>query len=154
MIGLMIAIIIFNLLCFKTNNRLTPNQIISIWLFTIAFQTSFDIIVEFKYYSYWYFEKESVDWAGLLPHLLLVPPVNIIFLNWFPFEAKLVKKILYLVFFIIAILMYELLTLLPEPWGYFNYGWWSIWHSVVVNPILLLLLLGFYKWICKLEKAS
>ncbi|MEH7748936.1 hypothetical protein V7659_28560, partial [Neobacillus drentensis] len=87
MIGLLIAIISFNYFAFKKNKILTGNQIVHIWTFTIAFQVLFDIIVEFKYHGYWYFDKE-IDWEGLLPHLFLVPPANMIFLNWFPFKSK------------------------------------------------------------------
>jgi hypothetical protein len=46
------------------------------------------------------------------------------------------------------------LTLLPEPWGYFHYGWWKLWHAAILDPILLLILLGFYKLICKLERNA
>lgn len=47
-----------------------------------------------------------------------------------------------------------LFTLLPEPWGYFHYGWWNFWYSVVINSLLLLILWGYYKWILKLEMLS
>ncbi|EKN65521.1 hypothetical protein BABA_20321 [Neobacillus bataviensis LMG 21833] len=151
MIGLILAILIFNTIAFMKNKRLSGNQIVHIWTFTTAFQIIFDVFIEFKYHGYWYFDKE-IDWVGLLPHLFLVPAANIIFLKWFPFKTNLVKQILYLVVFVIIILLYELVTLLPEPWGYFHYGWWRIWHAVIINPILLLILLGYYKWICKLEE--
>jgi hypothetical protein len=153
MIGLLIAIIAFNYLAFKKNKRLTGNQIVHIWTFTIAFQTIFDLIVEFKFHGYWYFDKE-IDWAGLLAHLFLVPPVNMIFLNWYPHHSKIIKKILYIILFVIAILLYEVITLLPEPWGFFHYGWWKLWHAAVLDPLLLLILLGYYKWICKLEQVA
>lgn len=61
------------------------------------------------------------------------------------------KQLFYLVVFVICILIYELITLLPEPWGYFHYGWWKLWYAAIVDPILLLILLGYYKWICMLE---
>lgn len=153
MIGLLIAIIAFNYLAFKTNKTLTGNQIVHIWVFTIAFQTLFDVLIEFKYHGYWYFDRE-IDWAGLLPHLLLVPPVNMIFLNWYPYKTNFIKKMVYIIFFVISILIYEIITLLPEPWGYFHYGWWKLWHAAVLDPFLLLILLGYYKWICKLEKRA
>jgi hypothetical protein len=73
------------------------------------------------------------------------------FLNWYPFKRNTRHKIGYLVIWGIAILVYEIITLLPEPWGYFHYGWWKLWHSAIVNPILFLILLGYYKWICKAE---
>ncbi len=43
------------------------------------------------------------------------------------------------------------ITLLPEPWGFFHYGWWTLWHSAILNPILLIILLGYYKWVWKIE---
>ncbi|MDQ0246342.1 hypothetical protein J2S09_003946 [Bacillus fengqiuensis] len=150
MIGLLIAIITFNLIAFKTNKRLTANQIVHIWTFTVAFQLLFDSIVEFKYHAYWYFDKK-VDWRGVLPHTLLIPPVNMMFLNWYPFKGNMIKKSFYITVWVIAILLYEGVTLLPEPWGYFHYGWWNLWHAAAVDPILFLILLGYYKWICKLE---
>ncbi|WP_423802320.1 hypothetical protein [Neobacillus sp. SAB-20_R2A] len=153
MIGLIIAILIFNFIAFKFNRVLTLNQIVHIWCFTIAFQTTFDVFIEFKYQAYWYFNKE-VDWAGEIPHLFVVPPVNMIFLNWFPFKGTHVKKAFYIILFVIAILGYEMITLFPEPWGYFHYGWWKLWHAAILDPILLLILLGYYKWICRLEKRS
>lgn len=153
MIGLIIAIILFLFIALKTNNRLTGNQIVHVWFFTIAFQAMFDVFVEFKYHAYWYLDKE-VDWAGILPHIFLVPTANIIFLNLFPFRRKKLKQILFIAIFVLVILLYELITLLPAPWGYFHYGWWSIWHSAILDPVLLLILLGFYKWVCKLEKKA
>jgi hypothetical protein len=150
MIGLIIAIILFNLIAFKTNKRLTANQIVHIWAFTIAFQMLFDLIVEFKFHGYWYFYK-GVDWKGLLAHTALIPPVNMMFLNWFPFNKPISQKITYLFFWVMGILMYETITLLPEPWGFFHYGWWKLWHAAIVDPVLLLILLGYYKWVCKLE---
>ena len=153
MIGLIIAIIAFNYLGFKTNKLLSDNQILHIWLFTISFQLLFDIMMEFKYQAYWYFDKE-IDWLGILPHVFIIPPVNMFFLNWYSHKRGWFKQLVYLAVFVIAILIYEGITLLPEPWGYFHYGWWSLWHAAILDPILLLILLGFYKWICLLEKRA
>jgi len=151
MIGLTIAIIIFNIVAFKTNKRLTKNQIIHIWCFTIAFQQTFDLIIEFKYHGYWYFKK-AIEWKGLLPHTILIPPVNMMFLNWYPLNSKISRQAGYIFFWVIAILIYEAITTLPEPWGYFHYGWWELWYAATINPILFLLLLAFYKWIVNAEK--
>jgi hypothetical protein len=153
MIGLLLAIAAFNYLGFKTNKLLTGNQMLHIWLFTIAFQSLFDLFIEFKYHAYWYFDKE-LEWQGILPHVFLIPPVNMIFLNWFPYKKGWFKRLIYLSGFVIAILIYEIITLLPYPWGYFHYGWWKLWYAAILDPILLLILLGFYKWICKLEKKA
>jgi hypothetical protein len=150
MIGLIIAIVLFNFIAFKTNKRLTTNQIVHIWTFTIAFQYSFDILVEFKYHGYWYFSK-GIDWIGVVAHTILIPPVNMMYLNWFPFYKRFSKKFIYIFLWVIGILIYETITLLPEPWGYFHYGWWKLLYAAIVDPILLLIVLGYYKWIRTLE---
>jgi hypothetical protein len=138
-------------MAFKTNKRLTTNQIIHIWVFTIAFQTIFDTIIEFKFHGYWYFRKE-INWIGIFPHTVLIPPVNMMFLNWYPFQYKIPKQISYIFVYVIVILFYEAITLLPEPWGFFHNGWWKLWHSAIVDPILFLILLGYYKWVQKAGK--
>lgn len=154
MIGLISGIIIFNIIAFKTNKKLKANQIVQIWTFTMSFQMAFDCFIIVKYHGYWYFQRETIELSEFLPHMLLVPPVNMMFLNWFPYKTQIPKQIIYIVLFVVAIILYEALTLLPEPWGYFNNGWWKLWYSAILDPFLLLILLGFYKWICYLEKRN
>lgn len=151
MLGLIIAILVFNFIAFKTKKIFTANQIVHIWLFTIAFQSAFDFYLEFKYEGYWYFGKR-VEWIDLLAHTVLIPPVNMMFLNWYPFKRSIVRQTVYMILWVVIILIYELITLLPRPFGYFNYGWWEWWHAAILDPFLLLILLFFYKWIRKLEK--
>jgi hypothetical protein len=103
--------------------------------------------------GYWYFSKK-IDYFGQLAHTGLLPPVNMMFLNWYPFRKKLRSKLLYIFCWEMCLLLYELITLLPEPFGYFHYGWWSIWHSAIVNPILLGVLLLFYKCIYRLDNKK
>ncbi|MEH7419459.1 hypothetical protein V7266_29965 [Neobacillus drentensis] len=145
--------ILFNLIALKIKKRLSLNQMYHIWAFTIAFQTVFDVYIDFKYHAYWYFSK-GVDWNSFIALIFLVPPVNVVFLNFYPFRKSVRKKIVYFAGWEIVLLLYETVTLLPEPWGYFHYGWWTLWHSLMINPILLFILLGYYKWIVKLEKRS
>jgi hypothetical protein len=144
MVGLIIATILFNVVAFKTNRTLTAKQIAHIFVFTIASQMSFDVYVDVKYSGYWYFNK-GVAWASLPAHTILIPPINMMFLNWYPFNRSLVRRIRYFLYWTIACLIYELLTLLPKPWGYFHYGWWNLWYSALLDPILLFILLVYYK---------
>ncbi|MFP7474222.1 hypothetical protein SFC55_24855 [Niallia taxi] len=152
MFGLATSILLFNYIAFKKRKNLTTNQIIHIWLFTIAFQNIFDIVVELKYHAYWYFGKDF-EWRGIFAHIFLLPPVNMLFLNSYPFLKKLRKRILYIILWVIGILIYETVVLLPEPWGYFNCGWWRVYYDVFIVPILFLILLYFYKWIKDIEKS-
>lgn len=148
MIGFIIAILLFNLVAFTTNKRLTKSQIAHVWMFTVAFQICFDLFISAKYWGYWYFSK-AIDLKLLLALTVTVPPVNMMFLNWYPFQQRFYKSLLYIFFWTIAIILYEIIAMLPEPWGYFHYGWWSLWHTVLLDPILLVILLSYYKWVIK-----
>jgi hypothetical protein len=151
MIGLIIALITFNFIAFYTNRRLTLNQIVHIWCFTVALHLNFDFYIDLQYKGYWYFSQKA-DWMEIPTNIFLLPPVNMIFLNFFPFHKSLLKKGIFFILFLIAIILYEVITLLPEPWGYFHYGWWNLGYTAMLNPILLFILLGYYKWICHIEQ--
>jgi hypothetical protein len=151
MILLFISIILFSLIAFRAGKELTANQIANICSFTISFQLLFDLIVEIKLHGYWYFDA-GVNWLGILAHTFLIPPVNIIFLGWFPFKSSRSKQVIYMTCWTIGIIIYEAVALLPEPIGFFRLGWWKVWYDVFIVPILLLILLRYYKWICNLEK--
>ncbi|CAM5559664.1 MULTISPECIES: hypothetical protein [Niallia] len=153
MVLLTISIILFNFIAYKKNKIPTMNRKVSLWTFTIAFQISFDVIIEFKYGGYWYFDK-GVDWFGVFAHTILIPPINILFISYFPFNHSIIKKVLYITYWTVGITMYEALTLLPEPLGYFHLGWWKLWFEFIIVPILLLMILGYYKWISKLEMIA
>lgn len=153
MVGIIIAVILFNLIAVKVKKRLTRSEMLQIWLFTTLFQLMFDVFISLKYQGYWYFTK-GVDWQSLLVYLCLVPPVNLIFLNVYPLKSRLWKQLSFFLAWNVGIVIYEVLTLLPEPWGYFHYGWWSLYHSIMINPFLLLILLGFYKLVRRLEHKA
>jgi hypothetical protein len=151
MIGLILAIILFNAIAFTTNKRLTPNQIVHIWAFTIAFQALVDLYIAGKLDGYWYFSK-AIDWESIPILTIVIPPVNMIFLNGYPFGQFLYKRVIYVFCWTIAITLYEAISSLPEPWGYFHHGWWKLWYSLSIYPFLLMIVAGYYKWIRKIEK--
>ncbi|MED1203071.1 hypothetical protein [Heyndrickxia acidicola] len=154
MIGLLISVLIAAYLFMKFHARLTPNQILHIWVFSFAFHQWFDVVVLIKHQGYWYFSKEAIEWKGLIPYIFLVPPINIVYLNQFPFQKSLLRKVFYIFLWTICIFLYELFTLLPEPWGFFHYGWWKWWYSILLDPILLFIVLMYYHLIQRVEKAG
>lgn len=151
MIGLILAMTLFTVLALITNKRLNANQTLHIWIFTVTFQLFFDLYIDLKLGAYWYFTKD-VEWISIIQYIFLVPPVNIIFLNYYPFKKNSLSKVVFITLWVIAILSYEVIALLPSPWGYFRYGWWKLWYSALLNPILLIVLVKYYKWICHLEE--
>ncbi len=151
MILLFSSIVLFNFIAHKFAKRLSDNQICHIWCFTIALQVMFDLFMEYQYKAYWYFDKE-VDFSGLLAHLFLIPPVNIIFLNWYPSKSSILKQVGYIAIWTCFVVIYEFISILPEPIGFFHLGWWEIWFDLFVAPTLFITLLGYYKYILILEK--
>ncbi|MCI1857401.1 MAG: hypothetical protein LKI80_04485 [Sporolactobacillus sp.] len=151
MIGLFLAIFFFNAIAFLTNTRLTKNEILHLWTFTIAFQSLVDLLLNHKYQGYWYF-TEDVDIIALPALTVLVPPVNMMFVNWYPFNRRFLIQSIYIIVWSVSLILYELVTLLPEPWGYFHYGWWKIYYSLLENPVLLVILVSYYRWVKKIAK--
>jgi len=145
------SIILFNFITFTFAKRLTGNQISHIWTFTISFQLIFDLLIEHKFLGYWYFDKD-VELFDLLAHFFLIPPVNIIFLNWFPTKSTFFKQIIYISAWTCFTLIYEYMATLPKPFGFFHLGWWRVWYDIFVVPILFLILLGYFKYVLILEK--
>jgi hypothetical protein len=143
------SIMIFNFVSLKVKKHLTKNQIVHIWAYSMILEIIFDIFIDEKTKGYWYFWK-GIDWTNILVYTVLIPPVCVIFLNWYPFNQAWLKKICYIVIWVIFISAYELLTL-QQPWGYFHYGWWKFIYSVILDPILLIILLVYYKWIRRIE---
>lgn len=150
MIILYSSVILFNLFAFKKVNKLSGNMILHIWIFTCAFQLLFDVFIDLKYQGYWYVTK-GIDWSATPAYTALIPPVNLLFIQWFPFHQSLRRKIVYIAIWEVCLLFYESLATMPAPWGFFHYGWWTLWHSAFVNPLLLMLLIGYYKFASSLE---
>ncbi|MEH7332040.1 hypothetical protein V7161_05340 [Neobacillus drentensis] len=146
------SIVLFNSVAYKMKKHLTKNQIVHIWTFSMILEILFDIFIDEKTNGYWYFWR-GIDWTNILAYTILIPPVCVTFLNWYPFNRSMFKRARYIIFWVIFLLLYELLALLPKPWGFFYYGWWNLLYSAILDPILLILLLGYYKWICKIEKS-
>lgn len=153
MVGLILAIIIINTVAFFTVKRLSINQKVHMWTFTIVFQLLVDLYLGLKYHGYWYIDQ-AVGWSDLLPLTLLGPPTVLVFLNNFPFHSSFLKRLLYILVSSLILVTYEAISLLPEPWGYFRYGWWELKYSVISYPFLLVMILFFYKWICRIEKTK
>lgn len=61
MIGLIITVILLNTVAFMTVKRLTINQIVHIWTFTIVFQLFVDLYLGTKYNAYWYFDSSEIE---------------------------------------------------------------------------------------------
>ncbi|BDH61677.1 hypothetical protein MTP04_18070 [Lysinibacillus sp. PLM2] len=153
MIGLIIAVIFFNTVAFITVKQLTKSQMAHMWIFTILLHLLVDLYLGLKYHGYYYFNK-GIEWIDLPAVTLITPPVVLLFLNRFPFRDSFLKRFVYIILWSIVPVIYEALALLPQPWGFFHYGWWKLTYSAIVYPVLLTIIVSYYMWICHLEKKN
>ncbi|WEG11288.1 hypothetical protein PU629_14075 [Pullulanibacillus sp. KACC 23026] len=151
MILFIVSLIVFNSIVIVMKKQLTKNQIFHVWKFSMILEMVFDLFIDEKLNGYSYFDK-GIDGINIIVYALLIPPVNIMILNGYLFYSRIPKKLIYLLGWLIFVIGYEYLALLPEPWGFFHYGWWKIYYSMILDPILLMILLGYFKWVTYIEK--
>lgn len=140
---LIISVIVFNLVAILIPKRISGIKIITTTLFSLYLEIMTNVFLDLKYDLYGYFNK-GVDWEGLIYILGVYPPVNILFLNYFPYKKKMLNKAIYIFGWSVFADVYELLFLWS---GTFYYNGWKFWYSIIIYPILYIILVGFYKYV-------
>ncbi|MFB9330025.1 CBO0543 family protein [Paenibacillus aurantiacus] len=105
-------------------------------LFSTLLQLITDIILDAKYDWYGYF-YHGPDVYSVLACLLIYPPFNAIYLNYFPYGQRVMKQIAYIFAYCVFAVVYEWTAVQS---GYFYYNGWKLWYSALVYPFLFLLL--------------
>lgn len=127
--------------------NLTRVEMVATSFFVMALQDNVDIYLDLKLDLYGYFEK-GAQWGTLITVLGIYPAVNIIFLNYYPFERSLAHKITYVGACSIFALAYEWAAVQS---GYFYHHGWKYWYSAICYPVLFYILVLMLKWVRKLE---
>ncbi|OOP68602.1 hypothetical protein BWZ43_09485, partial [Heyndrickxia oleronia] len=76
---------------------------------------------------------KGFDWGGLLSTFLYFPSISYLFLNFFPFKKRLLRKIYYVLGWSIFSIIFEWFTLKT---GFFYYTEWKIWYSGLLYPLI------------------
>lgn len=134
MIVLVIVIAGANLFWLLMPKRLTKAEMLYCSFFAISFQQLTDIYLDLKLNLYGYFGK-GVDWGYIFIILGFFPAFNCIFLNFFPFNKSLLRKIIYIAIWTVFCTLYEELSI---HLSYFYYHGWSIWYSIPMYPVLFI----------------
>jgi hypothetical protein len=131
---LIFSVIIFIIVTLMVPKKLPRNELYAIALFSIVIGFITDITLDLKYHVYGYFSP-GVQFGGFLPILLLFPTSGILFMNFYPYNKKLIKKLIYICFWSIFCLLFEYTSVKS---GYFYHVTWTYWCSVITYPFLLL----------------
>lgn len=141
MIFLILSVIVFLFVTVIAPKRLSKCEIYIITLFSIVIGFTTDITLDLKYNLYGYFTP-GVQFLGFLPILLLFPTSGVLFMNFFPYQKSLIRKLLYIIGWSIFSLFYEFLSIKS---GYFYHNGWKYWHSALTYPVLFWLHLTHFK---------
>ncbi|QDP39621.1 CBO0543 family protein [Radiobacillus deserti] len=139
---LLITIVIFNLIAFLVPKRISHIELITTTLFALYLQLFTDVFLILKYNLYGYF-GEGVDWKSTLYILGIYPPINFLFLNFFPYKKKHYYKMMYILAWGVLAIGFEAIFLWS---GTFYYNEWKIWYSGILYPLLYILLVVFHRF--------
>jgi hypothetical protein len=115
---LYIIFIIFNIIAFYVPKRINKIEIYATCFFAYAYGITTDLILDMHYHLYGYFEK-GFQWIGLLGIILYFPSINLLFVNYYPLEERILKKIIYIFCWSIFSVIFEWISLQTE---YFYYN--------------------------------
>jgi hypothetical protein len=107
-----------------------------------------DLILDMHYHFYGYFEK-GFQWLGLLGIILYFPSISLLFLNHYPLEKKILKKIIYILCWTIFSIIFEWVCLQT---GYFYYNGWKLWYSGALYPIIFIVLVINMRFVRKINR--
>ncbi|WP_010098645.1 CBO0543 family protein [Ornithinibacillus scapharcae] len=136
MVFALISAFLFTAIAYLIRKRITYVEMYTTSLFSIVFQLIVDMILEFKYNYYGYFEY-GVDYLTFIVIFLIYPPLNIIYLNYFPLENSHWKKLLYIILWCAFSIGYEYLSV---RYGFFYYENWKLWYSAIIYPFVYLII--------------
>lgn len=146
MVFALVSALLFTSIAYLIRKRITYIEMYATSLFTIVFQLIVDIILEFNYNFYGYFEY-GVDYKTFIAIFLIYPPLNIIYLNYFPLEKSIWMKLVYILLWCIFSVVYEYLSV---NYGFFYYENWNLWYSAMIYPFVYIILTINFIWIKKL----
>jgi hypothetical protein len=146
---LVLSIIVFIGIAILIPKRMTRVEMYATSLFSSVFQLIVDHYLADKHDLYGYFTR-GVEYEELLVFLGVFPPVNIIFLNFFPFEKSVGSKAIYIIGWSTLITLYEWGAVLS---GYFFYNGWKLWYSALAYPVILCILALNLSFIRKLKRS-
>ncbi|MGK4041554.1 MULTISPECIES: CBO0543 family protein [Heyndrickxia] len=147
---IIIIFIIFNIIAFVIPKNINKIEIYATCFFAFSYGLITDIILDLHYHLYGYIHK-GFDWGGLLSTFLYFPSISYLFLNFFPFEKRLLNKIYYILGWSIFSIIFEWFTLIT---GFFYYNGWKFWYSGLLYPLIFSSLVLNMKFVKRINQYA
>jgi len=138
MLLLLISIVVLNAIAFFIPKKLTRLEIYVTSLFAVYFAVQVDVYLNLAHDLYGYFST-GANYRSLLAIWGLYPAFSIIFLNLYPYQSRMYRKIAYLL--LMTILSTAMEWLFSRYFGFFYHNGWELIHSFITYPFLLIVLL-------------
>ncbi|WP_134683376.1 CBO0543 family protein [Brevibacillus migulae] len=138
MLLLLISIVVLNAIAFLIPKKLTRLEIYVTSLFAVYFAVQVDVYLNLRHDMYGYFST-GANYRSLLVIWGLYPAFSIIFLNLYPYQSRVSRKIAYLLW--MTLLSTALEWLFSRGFGFFYHGSWKLIYSFFTYPFLLVALL-------------
>lgn len=146
MIFLLASLVVFYVIAIFMPKHISWLSIWTTSLFSIVVESMSDMALDLKLNLFGYIAPGN-QWSGFLP-IFIYPPVNAIFLNYYPHESTRFRKIMYIAGWTVFCLVYEVCALKS---GFFYYLKWKLWYSALCYPVLLLMVLWNFKLTQRLQ---
>jgi len=138
---LIASLVVFYAIAIFMPKRISWLDIWSIVLLSLLLETFSDMTLDLKLNLFGYIAP-GIQWTGFLP-IFLYPPVNSIFINYYPFQRKKNRQCIYILGWTAFCLVYEVAALKS---GFFYYISWKLWYSALSYPVLLLIVFWNFKF--------
>lgn len=138
------------LVAYQVPKRLSKIELYTTSLFALVFGINVDMIFNFKYHLYGYFDK-GFQWHGFLGEFLYFIPVSILFLNYYPFKGTNQTKLFYILAWTAGSSIIEFFV---ERTHFFNYTGWKLWYSICLYPFVFLILVTHLRIVRRMIKLD
>jgi len=150
MVYVFIFFIFFNLIAYFVPKRLTAYEIYATSLYAYAYGVTTDMVLSLHYNLYGYFQP-GFQWLGLLAIIMYFPSISLLFLNFYPFDKNLKRKIIYILLWTAFSVIFEWRVVKTD---FFYYNGWKLIYSTLVYPLIFLILVINLKIIRRLTNKN
>ena len=146
MVFALLSAFIFIVIAYMIHKNISYVEMYLTILFSTVLQLIVDIVLEFNYELYGYFDK-GVDYETFIYIFMIYPPLTILFINYLPIERGIILKTMYILAWTIFSIGYEYLCIRNGTLYYEN---WKLWYSAIIYPFIYLLIILNFLFIRKL----
>jgi hypothetical protein len=119
MVFALISAFIFMVIAYMIHKNISYVEMYLTILFSTVLQLLVDIVLEFNYELYGYFDK-GFDYETFIFIFMIYPPLTILFINYLPIERGIIIKTMYMLVWTIFSIGYEYLCIRTGAFYYEN----------------------------------